>query len=283
MRRESAPRRAILRIHWGPMAFKKTILEPGQVLQVGRSEKMGLCLPHDSRMSDAHFELTWDGEVCRLRDLKSTGTLLGGHPIEEGLAAHGDWIRAGSTDFTMHFEEFTRQDTLDDSAGKQEAFKLLSSQQALYAVLDAARSHRVLELLQESVEEHRSLYEGPQGAALEEVAPYLVPLPPNSRLLKPLVQEGWGESWGIYLTCPLSPLETRRHLRKFLMAEAEGIDGRLYFRFYDPRVLKGFLPTCSADQRREFFGPISNLFHEAGDESLGVISASATSTHLTGA
>jgi len=30
----------------------------------------------------------------------------------------------------------------------------------------------------------------------------------------------------------------------------------LFFRFYDPRVMRGYLPTCSPKQLAEFFGPV---------------------------
>ena len=36
-------------------------------------------------------------------------------------------------------------------------------------------------------------------------------------------------------------------------------DEALYFRFYDPRVLESFLPTCSEEQLDEFFGSLTAL------------------------
>ena len=141
-------------------------------------------------------------------------------------------------------------------------------------MLDAARDERVLTLLQESIDEYRSLYEGPQGTALESVAPYLVQLQKDSRLLGALVQEGWGNHWGIYFTSSASFIEVRRHLRKFLMIELEGDPGRFYFRFYDPRVLHSFLPTCSAEQRKDFFGPIARLFYETREKP-GIVALTA--------
>jgi hypothetical protein len=251
------------------MAFRKAILKPGEVLRVGRDETMGLALPHDTQLAGIHFELAWDGEKCRLRNLDApSGTLLDGMPIQEEVVPHGGWIRAGGTDFLAHIERHTAlaptessSQALQDSE-RPHVLKVLSEQTSLYAVLDAARSEQLLPLLQESVDEHRSLYEGPQGAALAEVAPYIVQLPRGSRLLELLVQNGWGEGWGIYLTSEASFIETRRHLRKFLMVELDGLDGNFYFRFYDPRVLHGFLPTCAAQQRAEFFGPITRFFYE---------------------
>ena len=54
-------------------------------------------------------------------------------------------------------------------------------------------------------------------------------------------------------------------------------DGReMYFRFYDPRVLGAFLPTCSAEQIRQMFGPVSSYLVEAerGDVTLRFTPAS---------
>jgi hypothetical protein len=133
-------------------------------------------------------------------------------------------------------------------------------------VLDTAHGERILELLHESVEPIHSLYEGTPGSALAEVAPYLVSLPnKDSWLLEALVQEGWGAHWGVFLTSALPMLQLRRHLRKFLMVEAEGVEGRLYFRYYDPRVLGTFLPTCPPESRKEFFGDIERFIFSGLD------------------
>ena len=43
----------------------------------------------------------------------------------------------------------------------------------------------------------------------------------------------------------------------------------LYFRYYDPRVLRVYLPTCDADELRTLFGPISRLLCE--DEEGGLL------------
>src|SRR5690606_17849905 len=61
----------------------------------------------------------------------------------------------------------------------------------LYGVFDAARDPRIAVLLNEGVEEHASLYEGAAGAALDDVAPYLVRFVRGNSLLERLVDEGW--------------------------------------------------------------------------------------------
>jgi transposase-like protein len=132
---------------------------------------------------------------------------------------------------------------------------------ALHAVLDAARSDRILQVLREAVEEHRSLYEGVKGIALEDVAPYLVRLPADSRLLAQLVREGWMRRWGIFLEGHVPARELRRHLRRFLMIEAENGEP-LYFRYYDPACLRDFWPTCSKRQLTELCGPLGAFLVE---------------------
>jgi hypothetical protein len=50
-----------------------------------------------------------------------------------------------------------------------------------------------------------------------------------------------------------------------LLVERERDGKLLYFRFYDPRVLRRFLPTCDAEQLRQLFGPIDAFVMEGDD------------------
>ena len=127
------------------------------------------------------------------------------------------------------------------------------------AILDAARDVRIPALLTQSNGEHQSLYEGEEGDKLAQVAPYLARLDKDSLLLASLFFQGWGNNWAE----PESPRlqAVRRHLRHFL--EVEMPDGKqVYFRFYDPRGLRTFLPTCNADESNQFFGPIKHYLIE---------------------
>jgi hypothetical protein len=61
--------------------------------------------------------------------------------------------------------------------------------------------------------------------------------------------------------------DVRHHLRHFLMVEIEG--GKpVYFRFYDPRVLRVYLPTCTDQERQQFFGPLANYLMEGEEKSV---------------
>jgi hypothetical protein len=280
------PQRVIVAVKWGPLDGRRAVLAPGEVLRVGRGERAGLVVPHDRQMSALHLELSWDGARCHFRDLKSaSGTVRNGEEgLTEGDLANGDWLKVGETVLTVHLEGATPArdpaDEDDEALAAQRRARAVSAEAALqtleheaakaplYAVVDAARDRRILELCRESVEEHRSLYDGVEGETMAHVAPYLIRLPAGSRLLGALVREGWGSRWGVYLTSPLPFTEVRRHLRRFLMVELEESGDRMYFRFYDPRTLMTFIPSCSPRQAQEFFGSASAFFFEGEGAAL---------------
>jgi Domain of unknown function (DUF4123)/FHA domain len=141
--------------------------------------------------------------------------------------------------------------------------------QPLYALLDAAREPSVLKVILESKEEHQSLYEGPQGAQLAHFAPYLIRVPQKSALLDTLAQQAWSKSWGVFVTCDMPLKELRTHFRHFLTVKLP--DGsQVYFRYYDPRVLRLFLPTCFPEETTQFFGPVKHFLMEAEDPKLAL-------------
>jgi hypothetical protein len=266
MRTDATLKHAIVEVRWGPMASRRTVIPPGGTLRVGRTDRADLVVHHDEDMSGVHLELAWDGAKCHLRDLKSAkGTLVDGVPVTSAELSHGAWIRAGMTDLTLYIEGHTppRRGSRDASpeagAKAQEVIEaLLAEAQGapLYALLDAVQDERILELLRESVEPYQSLFQGLRGLVVEEAAPHLVLLSKGSRLLERLVHEGWGKSWGVYLACRRPLAEVRAHFRKLLFVREEDTRREIYFRFYDPRVLRAFLPSCTARQTEELFGAI---------------------------
>lgn len=174
---------------------------------------------------------------------------------EEGLYADDPEVRWNARQARRRL----RKERTERQAATLRAAPLLREialREPLHAVLDAARTPRILQVLREAVEEHRSLYEGTAGEALDEVAPYLVRLEGGSRLLSQLVAEGWTRRWGIYLEGDVRRRDMRRHLRRFLIVEEDDTRERLYFRYYDPGALRDVWPTCSRRQKDELLGPL---------------------------
>ena len=123
----------------------------------------------------------------------------------------------------------------------------------VFAVLDAARDPVVYPALLRGGFGHESLFEGVRAAALCDVTPYLVPLPLDSALLAAMTGAWWGRSIGIFLTSRASMTEVLERLREMLMVRTED-DRRMIFRFYDPRVLRAFLPIANPRQVSTLFG-----------------------------
>jgi hypothetical protein len=141
------------------------------------------------------------------------------------------------------------------------ALSFLENRQPLFAVLDSARDTRILPIVNGAAEQHQSLFEGAKGEKLTTAAPYLVALPTGSKLLNQVI-EHWGQSWGVFLTSRAPFSEVRRHFRRFLLVKS-GEGRQLYFRFYDPRVLRVYLPSCKPVEAGEFFGPVTSYLAEA--------------------
>ncbi len=281
--------RVILEIQPGSVAPRSVAIEGGSEIRVGRVAPSQVIL-NDQTVSRQHFAIAFNGRTARIRDLGSThGTVVNGKPVTGAVLHDGDLIQAGMTMLRVRFVEDRTGDgpipvvaapteraeavsgsarTLDLPALEGPLHdrviqELRDQNEPLYAILDAARDPLILARLLDCKEEHQSLYEGPEGDKLSAYAPYLVALPRGSEFLEMIVRDGWGQSWGVYLTCDRPFKEVRKHLRHFLMVELEGEE--VYFRFYDPRVLRVFLPTCTPGEIREFFGPIREFLLEADD------------------
>ena len=137
--------------------------------------------------------------------------------------------------------------------------------ESLYAILDAARAMEIAYRLQNSLVEHESLYRGRKEETLWHVAPYLVRCEREDEFFQWVVTQGWGDSWGIFLTSSANLEELRKHFRQFLMVTLEDDEEgekEVYFRFYDPRVLRIHLPTCTAEEIEQFFGPVTSFSME---------------------
>jgi hypothetical protein len=161
---------------------------------------------------------------------------------------------------------WTTAEIRQDPAAKQRAIRCLwqldrmpggRRQPYLHAILDAARDERIYAGLRRlaATEEVLPLYQGRAATEMATVAPYLVCLGTGDRVFNWIWEEGWAESWGVFLWSLVSPERLRAHFRRMTMVQMEN-GQRLLFRFYDPRVLIVFLSTCETSQLTEMFGPV---------------------------
>lgn len=147
----------------------------------------------------------------------------------------------------------------------------------LFAIVDAARNETLLQKLALNQVKYQSLF---QGSKVEEqyfaVSPFLVECKEGTELLRWLTTDVWGSSCGVFFTSSDSYINLFTHFRRFLQVGTD--DGKkLYFRFFDPRVLRVYLPTCTAEELELFYGAVRRFLVES--EGAGsVLSYSRTDT-----
>jgi hypothetical protein len=135
----------------------------------------------------------------------------------------------------------------------------------VFAVLDGAAIPDLLPQLQHYQPEYTCLYRGQLDPELAAAVPYLIRLESGSALLDWL-DNGWGNHWGIFAAAKANLRAMRQHFRQLLKVELP--EGEIvHFRFYDPRVLRVFLPTCDEEEQQIMFGPITCYWVEIEGET----------------
>lgn len=145
---------------------------------------------------------------------------------------------------------------------------LINDSTRLFAVLDGVAVPDLPMELYKSGLPHYCLMPGDPDPDLVYVSPHLVFLDPENEFTERVFAEGFGGEWGIFAQSRASMTEMRKHFRSLLSVVDES--GRsLLFRYYDPSVLRQFLPSCDAEQLAAFFGRVDALYAESEDaESL---------------
>ena len=241
-------------------------------LTVGREAPADIVV-RDRFLSRSHFQLTCEDKLHVMTDAgSSNGTYVNGMKLRGCVLKPRDAIFAGRTAFRFAavLDGKVLLDNLPESPGELLPWqvKLITALEAAcaFVVLDGAINPAVRDLLNQAGVFYQSLYEGEQAADLAAYGPYLVEIQKGGKLMPFLIKVGWGKSWGVFLSTQMGFVDARRHLRHFLMVDIEG-GKRVLFRFYDPRVMRVFIPTCDAEQRKEFFGKIESIYVESDKET----------------
>jgi len=145
---------------------------------------------------------------------------------------------------------------------------LLSNETRLFCVLDGASVPDLPIRLYETQAPNFCLFSGDLEPDMLFVAPYVVLLSPDNKLTDLVLSQSSGKHWGIFVHSRHSLQEMRRHFRSMVNVYDESANS-MVFRFYDPRVIAQFLPTCKPDELEIFFGKVQSFFAEAANgESL---------------
>lgn len=139
--------------------------------------------------------------------------------------------------------------------------------QTEFVILDAARMDGLIFKAKELNERHSCLYEGDSEKFLGTVAPWMFKLDRDSEFSDWILKEDLHKNWGMVIIKSIDGKALYNHLRKFLIINTDQ-EKELYFRFYEPKVLQAFLPTCDAEHLHEFFGPIISFIVESDEGSV---------------
>ena len=144
----------------------------------------------------------------------------------------------------------------EQNALKEYMIEILNtSKRNIYTILDSARDDKIYPELSGYNIEGVCLYPGQQAIDMAEVAPYLIKIQYETPFTEWILSEAFGKSWGIFIESE-SDLETlKKHFRQFLKVYNE--EGKsVLFRYYDPRVLRVYLPTCNDKELEIIYGPV---------------------------
>jgi Domain of unknown function (DUF4123) len=123
-----------------------------------------------------------------------------------------------------------------------------------YAILDGAVVRQLPDAFEAMRVPHACLFRGETDPLVLTRAPWLVKLEPGTEALAWILREGWGRNWGMFAAVPRDTKfdEVLEHFRQFIQVRLP--DGRIvFFRFYDPRVQRLFVPSCDAAQAALLF------------------------------
>lgn len=150
---------------------------------------------------------------------------------------------------------------------------LRSLNRTLFGVFDAACSDQILAHFQQfgtpadfrttrptgarkddpSRCEFECFYLGKLKESTGSSGPWIARIPKDSPLLDELVEQGWPNFWGYFVTSNHTLFEEWSHFRHFTLARLPNQE-ITYFRFADPRILNAFLECASAEQKQGFLG-----------------------------
>jgi hypothetical protein len=138
----------------------------------------------------------------------------------------------------------------------------------IFALLDGASVPKLPQQLHQYKTEFCCLYPGQLKPDVAAVAPYLVRLEAGKEFTEFVLKEGWGAHWGVFGSSAADLRTLRDHFRDFHKVELP--DQRIViFRYYDPRVLRIFLPVCNQSELRQFFGPVQTFLVEGESAETG--------------
>jgi len=248
---------AVVEIRCGTFTGRATVPE-GRAIAFGAGETADVRLPEEAGVAPVCFVAQATEDACAVRGVEGCASFT---------AREGDTRHVGGATFTFRFAfdapwfdgapcttcvdpslQATSWSVPRGTDATDAAIAFLRRLPApAYALLDAARDPGVLAWIHASRAGAASLFPGEPGIRMAKGAPYLAEISRDDATLESIVRRAWGKSWGVFLASRRSLDELVTALQRLLVVRDPGGTPML-FRFYDPRVLRTFLPIATPHQ-----------------------------------
>jgi hypothetical protein len=146
----------------------------------------------------------------------------------------------------------------------------------LFCLMDAVSNpHIVPHLVTALPVPSDCLFSGSAKQDLGDQTAWLADVTDDATALETLVDEGYAKGMLSFLLSPLELKPLIRHLKRFTkVRDPEGTEH--FFRFYDPKVMRQYLPVFTASQRDMFFSQIICAIFEDTRDSTKLFRFAAT-------
>lgn len=130
---------------------------------------------------------------------------------------------------------------------------------SLYMIVDASADERIYKKIKNSNRSYSCLFDGEKTPeAIKCVAPFLLKIKQHDDFTHWCFNNGLDRHWMILFTAHITPLpQLRRQFKRLAFANIMG--KLLYFRYYDPRVMPGYLKSCCDEKRKYFYKDIRSF------------------------
>ncbi|MCX6270597.1 MAG: DUF4123 domain-containing protein [Bacteroidetes bacterium] len=139
-----------------------------------------------------------------------------------------------------------------------------------FLLLDAARMGDNMDTAKQLCIRFDTLIQGKNKDLIIRYGPFLFDIQDNIQFKNWYFEQGWGDSWGVLVYSSEDQKSIVKHLGGLLLSKTPNGRDR-YFRFYDPRVLRKYLPGCDKNQLKDFFGSIDYFITEDEDPEFGIL------------
>lgn len=155
----------------------------------------------------------------------------------------------------------------DTAQGLSKILAAAPSGSKTYALMDCALDSTIYPTIQGCGCPLKCLYTQGWQAGLSDIAPYLVELDPKAKFSTELLSWDWYANWGYFVQSTASLDDCAQAFAAVTTAQLPN-NIEAFFRVQDPRVLRVFLESATANDLATVFGKATRLVAPMADDGI---------------